>query len=530
MGRKQKYGRQIDVITAFLITAVIATRDMIIEATGIPKHAIQRMITDNILTPSLNDGRTWLILTKELDKRADRRGFYTHRIKKWSRIVAIFNTERTVKATLSFLASRWPWGITLKEANKLSGRDCKLALQQLEKNGEIQSRLCNGERVYVNRQEEKANLQINHRRTNPKLQRKEEETKDDKKLQVITFEELLDQLRKTIDKLDIEIPVPINRLCAILLLFFTNRSFRTVEIWLNHDPRILEAVGMIGRCVDHTTLSRAFTAISVDVLKSIFHRLILDLHDSGIITGRILVVDATHIYAYANTRKDTNKHPVEGADWGNHHGSFYGYKVHLLVDADSELPIAMVLSPGNEHDSPHFIPLIEDFEEVYDFEEVVAVLADGAYDVTKFREVVMKKTGGAFLPACNPRKSKILKLLKTKVKNLFERYGDRIHSVEDGLRYLGQRFITKWGGEVGSSEESKLIELIGERLHRGLRVAVERVNGRLKTFSSFLRPKTRDPTSVDKTLWWCLLADVLQASTAVACGKELSMRRHTLVV
>jgi hypothetical protein len=537
----QKYHNQKEAVIKYLMIAIIATREAITDATNVPRNAIRRMIRDGILTSSLNNDRGWLIITEELERKANRKGFYHHRIKKWSREFARFHRDREIKATLTFLATKWPWGITRKEAEEQTGRECERALKDLMEEGKIQVRLCEGKRVYVSCQEKKADIQINHRRTNLKLKRDEARSKnvddndeeikvEDEIPQVITYEEILDQLRKTVEKLDIEIPIPIERLCAVFLLFFTNRSFRTIEIWLNNDPRILEAVGMIGRCVDHTTLSRAFTAIGEDVLKSIFHQLILDLHEGGVVTGRILVVDATHIFAYANTRKDTDKHPVSGAAWGNHHGSFYGYKIHLLVDADSELPIGMISSPGNEHDSPYFVPLMEDFEEHYSFDEVIAVLADGAYDVTNFRKVVNKKTGGVFLPACNPRRSKILSVLKAKVKKLFDRWGDYIHSVDDALRYLGQTFITKWVGEVGSDEESKLVELISERFHRSHRVCVERVNARLKTFSSFLRPKTRNPTSVDKTLWWCLIADVLQASTAVAMGKKLSMRRRTLVV
>lgn len=530
MNRRRSYQAQIQAVKKVLTRKGIATRDQIIRAAGVPKHAIQRMIADGIVTPSLNEHRAWLILTDQLETKSNRKGFYDQRTKKWSRKIIRFHVERTANAALENIASNWAWGITLAEANEETGRDCRRVLERLVKEDVIQVRLCNGQRVYVNRDDDKADLQINHRRTNPRLRQRIEDNGANDEPQVITFEEILEHFRATLRRLDIKLPVPENRLSALLLMFFTNRSLRTTELWLNHNPRILDAVGMIGRCVDHTTLSRAFTAVSEETLRQIFHQLVLDLQAAEVISGRILVVDATHIYAYANTRKNTKKHPVEGAAWGNHHGSFYGYKVHLLVDADSELPIGMVISPGNEHDSPSFVPLIEDFEDQYEFDEVVAVMADGAYDTAAFRDIVMDKTGGVFLPACNPRKSKILQLLKAKVKRLFDRWGDHIESVEDALRYLGQTFLEQWGGGLGSDKENKLIELIAERLHRGFRVAVERVNARLKTFTSFLRPKTRVRPSVGKTLWWCLLADVLQAATAVANGKKGSMRRRTLVV
>jgi len=282
--------------------------------------------------------------------------------------------------------------------------------------------------------------------------------------------------------------------------------------------------------VDHTTLSRAFDKVSDEFLKMLFHELVMKLHDKKVITGRFLVVDATHIYAFCNTRKDTTKNPVDGAKWGNHHGSFYGYKVHILIDADSELPLAMILSPGNDHDSPHFIPLVEEFEKNYDFDDIIALLADGAYDVNDFREIVRKKTGGIFLPACNPRRSKPLARMKQTVKKLFEKHGKKIGSVQDAFKYLGQKFLTEFGFDIGTPNESKLVELVSERLHRPFRAAVERVFSRLKALASFERPKSKRLKTVLKSIWWCLIGHLVQALSAYEKGIPGSMRKRTNLV
>jgi hypothetical protein len=282
--------------------------------------------------------------------------------------------------------------------------------------------------------------------------------------------------------------------------------------------------------IDHTTICRDFNEVDEEFLRKVFHTLVLKLHDKGVITGRFIVVDATHIYAYCNTRKNTDKHPVEGASWGYHRGRFYGYKVHILIDADSEMPIAMVFSTGEDHDSIHFEPLIEEFQERYHFDEIIALLADSAYDVGRFRELVRTKTGGVFLPACNPRRSGILKMLKLKVKNLFDKYGDRIHSVQDAFGYLGQKFLTDFNIDIGTKRENKLVELISERLHRPFRSAVERVFSRLKALNAFVRPRSRDLQSVRKNIWWCLIGYVLQAYTAHERDLKGSMRKRTMLV
>jgi hypothetical protein len=329
--------------------------------------------------------------------------------------------------------------------------------------------------------------------------------------------------------MDEKCPISDSRMSTLLLMFNTNHSLRTMEAWIRFNSRIKEAVN-IDWDMDHSTFCRDMGQIDEGYLKRLFHHLVMKLHDNGTITGKYLVVDATHIYAFCNTRKNTDRHGVEGASWGNHHGKFYGYKIHILIDAESELPVAMIFSTGEDHDSPHFIPLLDDHVKNNDLGEAEALLADAGYDTKSFRKKVLKKTGGIFLPACNPRRSKILKMLKAKIKDLFESHGDKIQSVEDGFRYLGQTFLTKFGIELGDPDDNKLVELISERLHRHLRAGVERVFSRLKALTSFERPKARDLSTVIKTVWFCLIGQLVQAKTAVEKGLKGSMRKRTALV
>ena len=507
----------------------VATTNQIIDATGVPPHAIRRMISDKTLTSSLNHNHTWLIPSEVVRKNKDHWGFYRIRPKKYSRTVITCHIKRDTKSVLSYLASRRPWGLTEKEAKDMLGRPCKRALEQLVSKHSIQVRVCCGERLYLNRYGRKAEDQTKQRRTNPRLKKDKVDEKENEKVGFITYEQFCDTFRKAIEEMPGKISVSNERLCSLLLMPNTNHTLRTMENWLLYNPRVREATGM-KIVVDHTTFCRAFNEVSEEYLKDLFHHLVLKLHSDGVITGRFLAVDATHTYAYCNTRKDTNTFPVEGASWGNHHGSFYGYKVHIIIDAESELPIAMVFSTGKDYDSPHFVPLFEQFDEHYNFKDVIAVLADGAYDVKSYREIVHKSTGGLFLPACNPRNSTILKVLKKRVKNLFKRHGSRIQTVEDGLKFSGQKFLKDYGIDVGTKREGKLVELIAERLHRPHRAAVERTFSRLKALSAFERPKARNPESVRKMAWWCIIGQLIHAMTAIGAGFKGSMRKRTALV
>jgi iron-sulfur cluster repair protein YtfE (RIC family) len=120
--------------------------------------------------------------------------------------------------------------------------------------------------------------------------------------------------------------------------------------------------------------------------------------------------------------------------------------------------------------------------------------------------------------------------MKQKIKKLFEKHGDKIHSVQDAFKYLGQTFLTDFNIDIGTKTESKLVEMISERLHRPFRAAVERVFSRLKSINQFEKPQSRNPSYVKKTIWWCLIGQLIQALTAHNKGIPGSMRKRTMLV
>jgi len=528
MPTERVYQSLVMIVSEYLTSKTVLTVTDLIRDTEITNDHYKRMIKDGILTTSLNYNHNWVTLTSIINKNKDHWGFFRHQLEKDSKTVVVFHFKRNAKKTLSYLASKRPWGLSEKEAEELLGRDCRRPLRELDVKNSIQSRLIKGERIYLNRINKKADIQMKERRINPRYNTDEENDEEDK-VGYIKYEEFCRTFREAINEMDEKCPISDSRISTLLLMFNTNHSLRTMESWIRFNSRIKEAVNMDWD-MDHSTFCRDMGKMDEGYLKRLFHHLVMKLHDKGVITGKFLVVDATHTYAFCNTRKNTDRHGVEGASWGEHHGGFYGYKIHILIDAESELPVAMIFSTGEDHDSPHFIPLLDDHVKNNDLGETEALLADAGYDVTDFRKDVLKKTGGIFLPACNPRRSKILKMLKARIKNLFKVHGDRIRSVEDGFRYLGQTFLNRFGIELGDRNDNKLVELINERLHRHLRAGVERVFSRLKALTSFERPKARFLETVKKTIWFCLIGQLVQAKTAVEKGLKGSMRKRTALV
>ncbi|WP_229770580.1 transposase [Halorhabdus sp. CBA1104] len=233
--------------------------------------------------------------------------------------------------------------------------------------------------------------------------------------------------------------------------------------------------------------------------------------------GEFVVIDGTHIAAWANTREEIENGDVEGASWGKHEGSFYGYKVFLVVDAASELPVAITMETGKRNDTVAFEPLIEEFDERYDTENLQAALADAGFDSQGNREFCQEKLDCPLLTAINPRRSSSLKKIRDDIKQLFEERDDGFDSPYEALEELPQQLLQDYGVEAGSVEETYIFQAIKERMHRHLRAGVERVFSRLKSFTGLDRVRARKENNVETHV-------VLSAVALVAAS--LTAHRH----
>jgi transposase len=270
---------------------------------------------------------------------------------------------------------------------------------------------------------------------------------------------------------------------------------------------------------DHsgTSLWRAFDALQPDELRDCLQSMCGELlveHDHA---GEFIVIDGTHIAAWANTRDEIENGDVDGASWGKHEGSFYGYKVFLVVDAASELPVAITMETGKRNDTTAFEPLIEDFDERYDTDDLQAALADAGFDSQDNRDFCQDRLDCPLLTAINPRRSASLKAIKKEIKTLFKKHGDEIDSPYDALERLPQQQLSEYGVEVGSVEETYIFQAIKERMHRHLRAGVERVFSRLKSFTGLDRVRARKKNNVETHV-------VLSAVALVAAS--LTAKRH----
>jgi IS5 family transposase len=86
------------------------------------------------------------------------------------------------------------------------------------------------------------------------------------------------------------------------------------------------------------------------------------LRDAVVIKGEIVVCDATFIKAYSkrDPKDDSRGYSDPDARVGRaEKGYRLGYKLHLAVDASSDLPLAVIAAPANENEKKHAPKLIE---------------------------------------------------------------------------------------------------------------------------------------------------------------------------
>ncbi len=148
----------------------------------------------------------------------------------------------------------------------------------------------------------------------------------------------------------------------------------------------------------------------------ILHNLIAQAIVLKVIQGGDTAIDSTHVWAYANefghktcSCKGKCDCPRSYSDtdakWGAKSKDyfFFGYKVHLIVDAKSQLPLEVKVTPGNEPDSPQAIPLLKGAKKKHPDNKMKTSAMDSAYDSHENYRFAIKEAQVAPIIALNPR-------------------------------------------------------------------------------------------------------------------------------
>ena len=478
------------------------------------------------LISSLTHNHGYFISKKYLKQHMDRWGFYT------TKSGITFHIQGDIKSVLKYLIRVRSYGLTAKEAEELCNRDCRRVLEKVVENEYYSSEDILGTTVYFYNRRKK--LQMKERLCNSRIEPRIEDK--DGNLMIP-----LEEVAKSLEHLTGDTMGYREMIICFLKVHLTT-TWRYLAGLFNYTARFRELAGIMDNDTIHfTTLNKYFLTLPISELEGLFKLLVQELVGSEVIKGKYLAMDATHIFAWANKTNPMYRTPYPQSDsytndsflhlaqHGFHQGKFYGYKCHLLIDCECELPVALSITSGNAADKTQIIPLMENADSI-DLKEVERVLADAAYDFKTEVEKVNKLIKGKMVVDTNPRRSVALKNMRKMVKGVFAKFGHLIKNIDDALEYIPQKLLTDFGVKVRSERESWLIKMIQYSLSTGMRVAVERVFSRLKGLLPFEKPKLQKDTSVVKNIYLCANWMLLVAYTSKRLGYDNNIRRMASVV
>lgn len=172
--------------------------------------------------------------------------------------------------------------------------------------------------------------------------------------------------------------------------------------------------GILEKPPSEATFSRFLDKISrSEHLEKEFQLLVLKAKEVGIIDASHVAIDSTAISAFEKS-KPSSKIPKDGlsANWGKKkdtHGNdhrWFGWKLHMLVDCKSELPLNIIITPASVNDGTQAIPLMEQLKSHYNSLFCPSYyLMDKIYDVESIYNHIIENTEGQGIIAYNKRTS-----------------------------------------------------------------------------------------------------------------------------
>jgi transposase len=166
-----------------------------------------------------------------------------------------------------------------------------------------------------------------------------------------------------------------------------------------------EALRMICDIEEHekpyhlSQLTRFRNRVGPERLECIMASLLEELVEGDIIKGETLALDATFIKAWSRRDPADDSHGLSDPESRvGRDGKTYdlGYKAHVAVDVESDMPVAAVVASANENEKRHAEELLGKASEVV--EGVKNVVADSQYSSEKVRGLIEERGAEPVIP------------------------------------------------------------------------------------------------------------------------------------
>jgi len=266
------------------------------------------------------------------------------------------------------------------------------------------------------------------------------------------------------------------------------------RLWKDDDLRELCDIEAEQNPYHPSQLSRFKKRVGARRLQRIMNKLLKELLKRGVINGETVVLDATFVKAYS--RRDPHENSRGKSDpearVGRNGKTFeLGYKLHVAVDAKSELPIAIIVASANDNEKKHAPALLE--KALKATKGCVKLLvADSQYSSRNLRDQASSQGVRAVIP-----------------------FPTNQQRGQKGLLRVDKYFRTHG-------------PIYEKRVYR-LRSAVERVNSRLKEQLSLERHRVRGLGRITVHALLCMIAMLLNALAALRLNRVDKARSITLL-
>ncbi len=158
---------------------------------------------------------------------------------------------------------------------------------------------------------------------------------------------------------------------------------------LSYDPRLRYVCGFepFGTAPSISSFSRFYSKLTESgCLETLFHSLVKQADEMMLLDLTAVAIDSSKMEAYEKSvpRKKVVQ-DGNSADWGikrdtdGNRIKWFGYKLHIVTDVKSGLPIAIKVTPANIHDSSVVVELLDlCSKEIHS--RVAYYLMDSGYD------------------------------------------------------------------------------------------------------------------------------------------------------
>lgn len=191
---------------------------------------------------------------------------------------------------------------------------------------------------------------------------------------------------------------PVMMFKSLVLQFLYDLSDRELEENIHDRVSFRYFLGLdpLESAPDHTNYCRFRDRLGSETIAELFKEVVAQARGLGLVKDRLCIVDATHVQAKVNTYrmnserdKDDPGNPPSKVDPDARHGyksknkPFFGYKVGIGMDKDTDIVTKVTATPGNEHDSTHFAAIAD--------EKAEGVAADKGYDAPDNFELIKER-------------------------------------------------------------------------------------------------------------------------------------------